>query len=238
MESKDYTDYLITIWGWDERAFRDMHIKFVKPKRKGGNNSKVVSCYPVQDELVVSRDTSIPSLKYDLFKYEFDSVMNWAFKTKFSPWKKLDFRHPYGSLIELTRTKRIGHLHYREPCNHICKKCSKFETLYPDCHPALIKPIHFSRIRQPSGRDVDEPVEMVQDPNYPGDLTKKVVSRVELVTPKMLKDRIENRFYQAQYGSYKFGAMKKLGSKWLLLVIGGVVAFVFILYFTGNLPGV
>lgn len=237
METKEYTDYLITVWGSGERAFKDMHIRFIKPKEKGNGNSRLVSCVDFQKELVLATNTRLPAIKDNGFKYKFDTVMNWAFKTKFTPWSKVDFAHPIGSLVELVRTKRIGHLHYREPCNHECKSCAKFKDLYPNCHPQLIEPIHFSKVRQPSGRNITDPIEMVQDPYYPEDHSKLVVSRVEVVTPKMLKDRVDNKFYRAQFGSYKYGVMRKIGSKWLMvMMVGGVVGFVMILYFTGNLP--
>ena len=42
--------------------------------------------------------------------------------------------------------------------------------------------------------------------------------------------------YKKAHGSFKFGVVQKLSSKWLWLVIGGIVAVVVLLYLTGNLP--
>jgi hypothetical protein len=39
--------------------------------------------------------------------------------------------------------------------------------------------------------------------------------------------------YRKAYGSYSYGTFKKLKGKWLWVLIGGVIALVLILYFTG-----
>ena len=41
--------------------------------------------------------------------------------------------------------------------------------------------------------------------------------------------------YKKAYKSYAFGLLKKLGGKWMYLLIAGVVIIVVILYFTGYL---
>ena len=41
--------------------------------------------------------------------------------------------------------------------------------------------------------------------------------------------------YKKSHGSFKFGFIKKLGGKWLWLLIGGVSIMVVLLYMTGNL---
>lgn len=236
MVEGEYSDYILTFWGHDERAFKDTHIRIVKPK-KTQNSTRTVTCLDgAIDDHELASDVNVPAVKFKGFKFRFGEVMNWSFRTKFAPWKKLDIRHPVRSLLELTRTKRIGHLHYKLPCDQVCNGCPKFKDRYPNCYPDLIDPIHFSKLRQPSGRNVDEPIEWVPDPRYPPEEGKKTISLVEIVTPKMLKDRMENTFLRAAVGSVKYGAMKKLGSKWMIFMVIGIVAFVLLLYFSGNLP--
>ena len=41
------------------------------------------------------------------------------------------------------------------------------------------------------------------------------------------------RLYQKSHGSFKFGFVQKVAAKWLWLVIGGVIALVLLLYFSG-----
>ncbi len=42
--------------------------------------------------------------------------------------------------------------------------------------------------------------------------------------------------YRKSHGSFKFGVVNQIRSKWLWIVIGVVVAGVIVLYLTGNLP--
>ena len=43
------------------------------------------------------------------------------------------------------------------------------------------------------------------------------------------------RLYQKSHGSFKFGFIQKVAGKWLWLLIGGAVALVLVLYFTGTI---
>ncbi len=67
---------------------------------------------------------------------------------------------------------------------------------------------------------------MTRDDDGP-DLTK-------LITPfglKMIVDSADK--YQKAYKSYAFGLVQKIKSKWLLLLVLGIVAVVVLLYLTG-----
>jgi len=56
----------------------------------------------------------------------------------------------YGTLIELTRSKKIGIIFFQEPCTHRCSTCEHKEK--PICPiPTIVEPMHISRIHQPSG---------------------------------------------------------------------------------------
>lgn len=58
----------------------------------------------------------------------------------------------------------------------------------------------------------------------------------DLMSPfdlKMIADGAP--MYKKAYGSFKFGMMKKFKGRWIYILIGGVVAIVLILYFTGYL---
>jgi nitrogen fixation/metabolism regulation signal transduction histidine kinase len=58
----------------------------------------------------------------------------------------------------------------------------------------------------------------------------------EIVTPFMLKVRIENRLYRDQFKTVKYGIQKMFGMNWkIYLIIGIVVAVLLGMYFTGNL---
>ena len=56
------------------------------------------------------------------------------------------------------------------------------------------------------------------------------------VSPLILKMLATNYKYNRAYKSYAFGLVGKLSGKWIYLIIGGIAAFVAVLYFTGNLP--
>ena len=43
------------------------------------------------------------------------------------------------------------------------------------------------------------------------------------------------RLYRLSHGSFKFGFIQKVAGKWLWLVIGGVIALVLLLYFSGTI---
>lgn len=234
--TKEYTDYLITIWGAGERAFTDVHIQIGK-SGKNGEKTREITCLEAKPFIELPTDVPLPAVKLRGIKYLFEGYQDWAFLTKFAPWRKVNAHHPVKSLHELSRAKRIGHLHYKEPCDQNCKKCVRFEKEYPDCHPSGIEPLHFSRIHQPSGRINGEPVEMVQDPRHANTSANLIPGLLESVTPRMLQNRIENgpKFYQAQYKSYRFGIVQTIRSRWLLVVIGMVVGFVVLLYFAGVL---
>jgi len=235
--TKEYTDYVVTIWGFDERAFTDVHVQIIK---NNGSNGKArqVSCMEAKPYIALPGDAPLPAIKQRSVKYLFEGYQDWAFSTKFAPWRKVNFSHPVKTVKELIRTKRIGHLHYKEPCNQVCTDCSKYQSSYPNCHPDGIEPLHFSRIHQPSGRLYGEAIELVQDPRSPNGPKRLVPGLLEGVTPRMLQNRIENgpKFYREQYKSYRFGIVQALGNKWIFLVVGGIAAIVFILYFTGNIP--
>lgn len=68
-----------------------------------------------------------------------------------------------------------------------------------------------------------------------------------MTEPKVTIDKILSPFglkmitqgsekYGKAYKSYAFGLIHKIAAKWLYVVIIGVVVFVVVLYFTGNLP--
>jgi hypothetical protein len=58
------------------------------------------------------------------------------------------------------------------------------------------------------------------------------------LTPHGLKMIVDSSAkYKKAYGSYAFGVIRKIASKWIYLVVIAVVVVLVILYFTGALPG-
>lgn len=63
-----------------------------------------------------------------------------------------------------------------------------------------------------------------------------VTLRTDEMSPQMYKLYMAGeRLYNKAHGSFKFGVIAKVKGKWLWLLIGGVVAFVVILFLTGTL---
>ena len=211
---KDFTDYVLTVYGAGERVYDDIHIRADKDLNE----------HPVK------------SMRLRDFKYLFAGYRDRAYRTKLSPWKKWDeiekkprYRIPDRYLSELLRSKKIGHLHYLEYCDKsTCKRCNDKR----DCKaPEYIEPVHISKIHQPSGRFENEPIEMVEENGV------MITSLLERNTPFTFKTVMDNKFYMQAYKSFKFGFKAALKSKWWIAVIIGVVAvMVVILVLTGNIP--
>jgi hypothetical protein len=196
--TKDYTDYVLTIYGSGERIIHDFHLT----KRQLG-----------------VRSVTLKEANFNpRFKYLFDGFQDRAFQTKLSPWRKWDQKHPFGSIKEFVRAKRIGHLHYLEPSD-------------PNA-PDDVEPIHVSRVHQPSGRLEGQEPELIETRN--GEMMPGLM---EEVTPFALKTLVDNNFYMQAYKSFKFGFHGALAGKWIWFVIAAVVVIVLILFFTGNIPG-
>jgi len=236
--AKDYSDYILTVYGAGERVYDDIHVRIVKPK-KGVHTRILDNDYILVDdrkESFVMKNAKVPSFKLRTFEYLFDGFRDRAYRTKLAPWKKWDNKHIIGSLRELARSKKIGHLHYREPCTNDCAGCKKsndprYELKYPNC-PKTVEPIHISKIHQPSGRLETEPAEKVLD--YDGN---EIQSLVEQITPFTFKTIVDNRFYMQAYKSFKFGFRKGLTGKWwVYALIGGGVLVAILLFATGTIP--
>lgn len=145
--AKDFTDFIVLIFGAGERIYHLKHL------RHGKNIQLDGKCYP-----------------HNNHKYILD--LDRAYRIKWSPWSKLiktENRvqvkkkgittmktkvryHPIKTINELFRSKKIGLLLYQEPCTHKCSSC-KYKTNPDYCKslPEKVFPMHISRIHQPSG---------------------------------------------------------------------------------------
>jgi hypothetical protein len=133
---KDYTDYLVMILDSGERIYHLVHLRNAKGCKINGNT------YPMNGH------------KYLL-------QLDRAYRIKWAPWKKMVVKKPYWKnfyrpLVEFTRSKKIGIIFYQEPCTNQCSGCQyKDKDACFDVNgkpiPALLEPMHISRIHQPSG---------------------------------------------------------------------------------------
>jgi hypothetical protein len=123
------------------------------------------------------------------------------------PWLWEEFRWKKFWLIfrEITRKKKIGMLLFQEP---------------DELSAIPQEPIHISRIYQPSGGRIG------QDPPPSGLVTK--------VTPFILKMIVDSsNKYRRAYKSYAFGIKQAIMSRWVVVLLLGIVGLVMLLYFTG-----
>lgn len=116
---RDYTDYVAQVWGAGDRVFFLEHFRQLK-------HDPVVDSFEFNGrEYILNKDR--------------------AFKVKWAPWKKWDWRRFVWSVNEFFRTRKIGLVVYREPNaeepqyktvahkvprQYVCKKCG-YETNKP-----------------------------------------------------------------------------------------------------------
>lgn len=209
---KDFTDFVIMVHGAGERLAFVSHLwssEYKGPfKRREANRLQGQIHRMNGNKYVLNLDR--------------------ATRIKWAPWKKINWKRPFWTLNELTRSKKIGLIRYQEPCDHKCSKCP--DNNGDKCKTSLevIEPIHISRTHQPSGRILDS-----AKPLDPKQKTPILTSWLSPYGLKMIVDSSPK--YKKAYKSYAFGLLKKLGGKWMYLLIAGVVIIVLILYFTGYL---
>lgn len=230
---RDFTDYRMAIYGAGEHTTTDIHIQFLPKKKNPETNARQEPTTVSFDNPILERlptNAEIKSIKYNGFKYLFESQRDRAYQTKKAAWPKWKSKYPVQSLKEIFRAKKIGYMIFPEFCDH---KCSR----HPECKdgpckaPEYIEAFHHSIIRQPSGYLRTDPIEHVND--YFGHR----ISDIEIITPFMLKAKIENRLYRNLQGTVKYGLQNIFTMNWKIYAVIGVVALVVILYFAGLIPG-
>lgn len=146
---------------------------------------------------------------YSFHNRHYDLMLDRAYRIRWAPWiwENLSWRRAWSIFRELTRKKKVGLLLFQE---------SEEPTDTP------IEPLHISRISQPSGKlDDDRPEE-------------ERTALTDKVTPFILKMIVDaSSKYRKAYKSYAFGLKGKLMAKWVWILMLGVVAVFFMLYFAG-----
>lgn len=254
---RDFTDYRMAIYGASEHTTTDIHIRFlskppalskmaqVKYKAYSVPNAKVrklkLPASPITEtERIINFDNpillklqpkdEIDAIKYNGFKYLFESQRDRAYLTRKAAWVKWKSKHPIASLREIFRAKKIGYLIFSEPCDHKCSICVHNSDDKYIC-PTEVEAFHHSLIRLPSGRLRSEPLEYVTEDGV------KRLSDPETISPYELKVKIENRLYRQQRGTVKYGLQKLFSMNWKIWVVIGVVVIVMVLYFEHLIPG-
>ena len=230
---RDFTDYRMAVYGAGEHTTTDIHIQFL-PKLKNDvkqiRQTQVILEYdnPVLQKLPAN--VEITAIRFNGFKYYFENQRDRAYNTRNATWQKWRSRHPYLSLKEIFRVKKIGYMIYQEYCDHKCGR-------HPECQdgpceaPEFIEAWHHSIIRQPSGNLKTDPVEYVSE----NGMTR--LAYPEYITPYQLKVKVENRLYKNQVGTVKYGIQKMFSMNWKIWLIVGIVVVGVILFLTGNIPG-
>lgn len=230
---RDFTDYRMAIYGSGEHTTTDIHIKFLPKKNNLEANARQDPATVRFDNAILEKlptNANIKSIKYNQFKYLFESQRDRAYITKKAAWSKWKSKHPILSLKEIFRSKKIGYLIFPEFCDH---KCSK----HPECKggpckaPEYIEAFHHSIIRQPSGYLRTEPI------RYVNDQFGHRISDIEIIIPFMLKAKIENRLYRNLQGTVKYGLQNFFKMNWKIYLVIGIVVLIGILYYFGLIPG-
>lgn len=86
---RDYTDYVVEVFGAGERVFHIDHFRQLK------------------------HDPEVTEFEYNGRKYLLNKDR--AMRVKWAPWKKWDWKKPVWSVNEFFRTRKIGLIVYREP---------------------------------------------------------------------------------------------------------------------------
>lgn len=226
---KDFSDYILTVYGAGERVYDDIHVRVLKQKVEGPTRNLSNMPADQKREFVIVNTAKVPAFELRSFQYKFEDYRDRAYRTKMTPWKKWYPKRPIWSLREFLRSKKVGHLHYLEPCSRECKKCLKKKDCPVDSSD--VEPVHISKIHQPSGRLESTPMAYVEENG------KKIISLLEQVTPFTFKTVIDNKFYMSAYKSFKFGFRATLkGNWWIYALIIGVVALVGFLFIGGYIP--
>ena len=87
--ARDFTDYVAEIFGAGERVVHLEHFRQLK------------------------KDPEITDFEFNGRKYLLNKDR--AMRVRWTPWKKWTWKHPLDSLFELTRSKKVGLIVYREP---------------------------------------------------------------------------------------------------------------------------
>ena len=230
VRQRDFTDYRGAIHGAGEHTITYFHVQFL-PKKKDAPKQpqRTLTCMDLKETIVLPAEAELPSIKYNNFKYLFESQRDRAYQTKKAAWKKWFWKDPIKSFKEIFRSKKIGYTIYHEPCDHKCSKCPKKGE--NNCPSEYVEAFHHSVIRQPSGHLRTDPLRYIRENGIDR------IEDVEVVTPFMLKVRIENRFYRDQFRTVKYGNLKGLVFNWKIWLIIGAVAVFLLLYLTGSIPG-
>ena len=86
--AKDFTDYVARISEWPTRAYHYVHLR--------------------------AKDTKeLEIIEHRGYPYEFKR--DWSYLFRLAPWQKWDKKHPFRSLFEILRSKKIGVLFFNEP---------------------------------------------------------------------------------------------------------------------------
>jgi hypothetical protein len=230
---RDFTDYRMAIYGAGEHTTTDIHIQFLPKKKNPEANARQNPVVVGFDNPILQKlpaNAEVKSIKYNGFKYLFESQRDRAYQTKKVAWSKWKSKHPILSFKEILRAKKIGYMIFPEFCDH---KCSR----HPECKdepckaPEYIEAFHHSIIRQPSGYLRTEPIEYVDDQ------FGHRLSDIEINTPFMLKAKIENRLYRNLQGTVKYGIQKLFKMGWKVYLIIGVAVLIGVLYYFHLIPG-
>jgi hypothetical protein len=230
---KDYTDYVPMVLDAGEKVYHLGHIRSFK-----GKNFK--------KEFIQGKEYPFHGHRYLL-------NLDRAYRFRWAPWKKYSFASVKGffwSFRELTRSKKVGVIFYQEPqpptrvemitgweceCGFRGKTSGGTKTHASSkghkAHPLItvelinvakepIEPMHISTIHQPGGEARGQ--------------TSDKKSIENILTPFGLKMIVESsNKYRKAFKSYAFGLAHVVQSKWVYLLVLGVMGVVLLMYFTG-----
>ena len=154
---KEHSDYVLMVLDSGDRIYHLEHARCIKDKLLF--DSRI----PIQNgpgsRPLKTPDTPIkygPGLWVQMNGHKYLLNLDRAYRVKWAPWKKWIVKKPYWKnfykpLLELTRSKKIGLLFYKEYCDHKCSKHAECEGDAPCKAPDFIEPMHISKVHQPSG---------------------------------------------------------------------------------------
>jgi len=259
MVLKDYSDYVVVVFGFLERIYHIQHIRQLK------------------------KDKPLKTFQFNDYKYHFNKDRTMRMKG-WTPWKKWDWKKIIASLKDLLRSKKIGLIVYREPPPPIeifedipdkwlCKHC-EFESesekgikshMKKSDHKILqpyegrdydiktksvkrllsanepIEPYHISKIHQPSGelRDSDDyfyrskekMLERRETLSDKYDPTEPTFPPLtHTITPRTFKAILDSPQHRRAYKSFRFGELSTVPRKQLVWIAVGMVIIVIVVY--------
>ena len=105
--ARDFTDYVVEILGCGERAIHRHHIR------------------------QLSKDEPVSEYVYNGRSYQVIKDRAKRAPASYHPWKMWDRKHPFRSLREMLRSKKIGVISYREPRTPLAPMFQDVETKIP-----------------------------------------------------------------------------------------------------------